>query len=453
MSSNNHTLRVALVWNGSVYREKTFSQTSDPVVTVGDAEDNVFNTPSQGIPSEFEMFEREDGGYNIRFTETLEGSVTINGDEQSLDDLIEQNQAIPVDSVSTIDGMTQIYEMSFAPGDWGLVQLGGVNLYFQVLGQPAVVAGRGFQGIDMPVVGTVALAGILHITFLLIAFLAFDINPELERRKIPDRFAKFMVSDVEDPLEKEKKDESSEDTTAKKAGGKEGKFGKKDKKKENKTPKVDGPMKKKVDVKNIGVNKMLASKKLGSGPLKNIFGNQDGFDSKMKVAMSGEGGELQVGRGQGGMGLRGTGSGGGGEGFGRVQGLGNVDTGGGKGTGAKLGEKKQREVEPNMSRGQPKVGDFCDKGNIRKVVQAKSNAIQYCYERQLQKNPKLKGKIKAQWKVALDGSVKTASVVQSTIGNSQVESCITRVIKRMRFEKPDGGICIINYPFVFSGVQ
>ena len=453
MSSNNHTLRVALVWNGSVYRERTFSRTSDPVVTVGDDEDNVFNTPAPGIPSEFEMFEREDNGYKVRFAETLEGSMTINGDEWTLDELVDKNKAIPVDSVSTIDGMTQIYEISFAPGDWGIVHLGDVDLYFQVLGQPAVVAGRGLQGIDGPVVGTVALAAFLHVTFLLIAFLAFDINPELQRRKIPDRFAKFMVDDVEEPLDKEKKKEPSEDTTAKKAGGKEGKFGKKDSKKENKIPKVDGPMKKKVDVKNVGVNKMLASDKLGSGPLKNIFGNQDGFDSKMKVAMSGEGGQLQVGRGKGGMGLRGTGGGGGGEGFGRVHGLGNVDTGGGKGTGAKLAEKKQREVEPNMSRGSPKVGDFCDKDNIRKVVSTKSRAIQYCYERQLQMNPKLKGKVGAQGKVSLDGSVKTASVMQSTLGNSKVESCITRVIKRMRFEKPDGGICVINYPFVFSGVQ
>ena len=26
-------------------------------------------------------------------------------------------------------------------------------------------------------------------------------------------------------------------------------------------------------------------------------------------------------------------------------------------------------------------------------------------------------------------------------------------VERMRFEKPNGGICIINYPFVFSGLQ
>ena len=173
----------------------------------------------------------------------------------------------------------------------------------------------------------------------------------------------------------------------------------------------------------------------------------------MNVAMSGEGGELVVGRGAGGMGMRGTGGGGGGEGFGRVGGLGKVDTGGGKGTGGKIGKKKKAKVKVKMNRGAPKVGDFCDKNNIRRVVGAKSKSIQYCFEKELQANPGLKGKIVAQWKVGLDGQVMSSSIASSTMGNSKVEGCIARVIKRMRFKKPNGGICIINYPFLFSGIE
>ena len=100
-------------------------------------------------------------------------------------------------------------------------------------------------------------------------------------------------------------------------------------------------MKDEIDVKNLGVNKALSSKLLGSGPLKNIFGDTEGFDSKMNVAMSGEGGELQIGRGAGGMGMRGVGKGGGGEGFGRIGGLGKVDTGGGN---FGSGQRRWREL-------------------------------------------------------------------------------------------------------------
>jgi hypothetical protein len=297
-------------------------------------------------------------------------------------------------------------------------------------------------------------SAVLHIAFLLWSLLGYDPDAQLESRKIPDRFVNFMVDDVKDPLEEEEVEVPEEDTTGKKAGGEEGKFGAEDSEiPESKIPKVDGEMVDEIDVKNIGVNKALGSKILGSGPLKNIFGNQQGFDAKMNIAMSGEGGELVVGRGAGGMGMRGVGKGGGGEGFGRIHGLGKVDTGGGKGTGGGVGRKKARKVRPKLSRGTPQIGDFCDKGNIRRVVAAKSNAIKYCFEKELQLNPKLAGKITAQWKIGLDGKVMSSSIASSTMNNRKVEGCIARVVKRMRFAKPDGGICIINYPFVFTGIE
>lgn len=453
MSSNNHSLRVALLFQGTVYREQAFTRTSEPVVTLGDGEKNDFITPDGTLDSTFEMFERGEEGYTIRLPENLGGTVHLNDEELSVADLIEERGS-RVDSIPSADGPTDVYEIELREGDWGLLEIGDIEVFFQMMGRPDAIGGRGAEGIDMPVVAAIAVAAFAHAAFLISCFLVRTWNPTLHERQIPDRFVELSADDVDDPLEKDEEEEPEEDTTGKKAGGEEGKFGKEDSEQEDsKVPNVDGPMKKKIDVKNLGVNKMLASKNLGSGPLKNIFGNQDGFDSKMKVAMSGEGSDLQVGRGAGGMGLRGTGAGGGGEGFGRVGGLGKVDTGGGKGTGAKIGEKEKKKVEPNMSRGSPNVGDYCDPQNIKRVVSGKSNAIQYCYERELQTNPELSGKVVAQWKVGLDGQVKSASVANSTINNSKVESCVTRVIKRMRFEEPDGGICIINYPFVFSGGQ
>ncbi len=452
--SNTNNLRVALVWNGTVFHEKTYTQTGEPIVTVGENERTMFNVPAPGIPESFDMFERTDSGYIFRFTDKLEGHATVDDEEFDFDELIEDG-ARSAGSGSTSDGSAKIYELDIKPGDWGLVDLGEVNIFFQLNDKSEVVAGRGIGGrFEPPVLGSVGISAVLHVAFLLIAFLLFDADPELQEMQNLDRFAKFMVDDVPDPLEEEETEEPEEDTTGKKAGGEEGKFGDPDEEiPESKVPKSDGEMVEEIDVKNIGINKALSSEVLGAGPLKNIFGNQDGFDSKMQIAMSGEGGELQVGRGAGGMGFRGGGSGGGGEGFGRIQGMGKVDTGGGKGTGAKIGKKKARKVKPRMSKGTPKIGDFCDKNNIRRVVGAKSNAIKYCFEKELQTKPNLSGKIIAQWQVGLDGAVMSASIASSTMNDSTVEGCITRVIKRMRFQKPDGGICIINYPFVFAGLD
>lgn len=455
MSSNEHNLRVALVWNGTVFQERTFTQTSEPIVTVGEHEDNHFVVPASGIASTFEMFERTESGYKLRFTDKVDGNINVSEDDFDIEELLDSKHASKVSSVSTEDGKAEMYETQLTYGDWGIVELGQVNIFFQLVEKGEAVAGRGLWArMDKPLLGTTAIAAILHIVFLIVAFLMFDVDPELEDMQNLDRFVKFMVDDVEDPMEEEEIEEPEEDTTGKKAGGEEGKFGDPDEEiPESKIPKSDGEMVDEIDVKNIGVNKTLSSDVLGSGPLKNIFGNQEGFDAKMQVAMSGEGGELQVGRGAGGMGMRGVGKGGGGEGFGRIGGLGKVDTGGGKGTGAKIGRKKARKVKPQVKRGTPKIGDFCDKGNIRRVVGAKQAAIKYCFEKELQTNPKLSGKIIAQWKVSLDGSVMSSSIASSSMNNKKVEGCITRVIKRMRFQKPNGGICVINYPFVFSGLE
>lgn len=401
------------------------------------------------------MFERTDAGYTARFTNKIAGSISLDGEDWDLDELIEDNKATRHDSVNTENGSADVYQVLLEEGDWGMFQLGHINVFFQVLVQNAVIPPRGIRGMfEAALLACLFISAVLHIVFLLWTLLGYDPDAHLQRQQISDRFVDFMAEDIKDPLEEEELEEPEEDTTGKKAGGEEGKFGAEDSEiPESKIPKVDGEMVDEIDVKNIGVNKALGSELLGGGALKNIFGDQEGFDSKMNVAMSGEGGELVVGRGAGGMGMRGTGKGGGGEGFGRIHGLGKVDTGGGKGTGGGVGKKKARKVKPKLSKGTPQIGDFCDKGNIRRVVSAKSNAIKYCFERELQQNPKLAGKISAQWKVGLDGKVMSSSIASSTMNNRKVEGCIARVIKRMRFEKPDGGICIINYPFVFSGLK
>lgn len=449
--SNTHNLRVALVWNGTVFHEQTFTQTSDPVVKVGEDTKNHFAVPADAIPESFEMFERTDTGYKFRFTDKVELTVTIGDEEYDAEDLIADKITTKIGS----EGGATVYEAPIGFDDWGIVHLGDVDIFFQLMEKGEVVAGRGVGGrVEGPLLGTIALSAVLHAVFLIAAFLFFEVDKDLTEMQNLDRFVKIMVDEAPDPIEEEELEEPEEDTTGKKAGGEEGKFGDPDEDiPESKIPKVDGEMVEEIDVKNLGVNKALSSDILGQGPLKNIFGNQDGFDAKMNVAMSGEGSELQVGRGAGGMGFRGLGKGGGGEGFGRIQGLGKVDTGGGKGTGGKIGTKKKRTVKPKMQKGTPAIGDFCDKGNIRRVVGGKSNAIKYCFEKELQTNPTLSGKVVAQWKVGLDGSVMEASIASSTLNHKGAEGCITRVIKRMRFEKPNGGICVINYPFVFSGLE
>ena len=140
-----------------------------------------------------------------------------------------------------------------------------------------------------------------------------------------------------------------------------------------------------VDVKALGVNKALSSDVLGAGALKNIFADEEGFDAAMNVTMSSEGGELVVGRGAGGMGVRGTGKGGGGEGFGRIGGLGRVDTGGGKGKGNKIGRRGRDRWRAEMTivdlaSAQGVIHADTSK-NVRGIIDLRATSMRYCYEK------------------------------------------------------------------------
>ncbi len=458
MHTHTHSLRVVIVWRSTILQERTFTQTSDPVITVGEADDNLFSVFAPGLPDAFEMFERGEHGYTLRFTDRVDGVLQIGDEDWSIDQLIDKERAWEADKVRTKKGAARSFELELATGDWGRLRLGDVHIFFQLIEQKEAVAGRGLGAVEAPLVATVLLAGLLHLAVLLTAFLAFEPASELAAMTVPDSFAEFAVEDVKDPPEPVDDEVPSEETSSKKAGGEEGKFGDPDKVVENEVPKHDGKMvDEKIDPAKVGVLEALSSPKLGQGAVAAMFDQSQGISNDMEVAFAGDDAEFRLGRGNGGLGIRGLDKGGGGDGFGRIQGIGGVDTGGGPGggpsTGADLKKKPPREVEPHYVAKTPKVGDFCDKTDIRRVVSAKANAIKYCFERQLQRKPELSGKIIAQWKVGLDGKVINASIASSTMGSRAVEGCIQRVVSRMRFAKPDGGICVINYPFVFTGLE
>ena len=78
--------------------------------------------------------------------------------------------------------------------------------------------------------------------------------------------------------------------------------------------------------------------------------------------------------------------------------------------------------------------------------------IAYCYQRELKSNPGLKGKIVVRFTVRANGRVTGAKVVQSTLGNTKVERCIVRIIRRFRFDTvgKEKGNLTYEYPFIFS---
>ncbi|MBW2528940.1 MAG: AgmX/PglI C-terminal domain-containing protein [Deltaproteobacteria bacterium] len=160
--------------------------------------------------------------------------------------------------------------------------------------------------------------------------------------------------------------------------------------------------------------------------------------------------------GTGGLGLSGTGRGGGGTGEGTI-GLGKVGVigrgGGGTGSGygsgvGRLGSSR-RGQPAKVTPGRSMVVGKLDKGIIRRIIRRHVNQIRYCYERELAKEPNLAGRLSLKFTIGPDGKVTTVNVAQPMHGG--VDSCVTRVFRRMMFPKPEGGgIVVVSYPFVFQ---
>ena len=327
--------------------------------------------------------------------------------------------------------------------DWGVLDFGDFAIFFQGSKGPEALGTGGFMStMNRSILGAILFAVVMHLGFLIAAFLFWSDDPVFAELDLSDRFMKVIVEEPPE-IEEEEEEENIDEDVGKKAGGEEGKFGEEDKIEKSKVPKRDGEL---VDkVKDVGIHKALGSDLLGRGPLQNVFGDKTGFDSKLNAAMAGAGDNLVVGAGAGGMGLRGTGGGGGGQGFGRIHGMGRIDTGGGRGTRARLGGKKRRKKKARVRRGKGNIMGFCKEKDILRVVGGRQRGIQYCYEKELARNPELNGKVTMGWRIGLDGKVAKVVVQSSTLGNKSVEGCMKRQIQRWRFPKPEGGMCQIRF--------
>lgn len=422
-------IRVAVVWNDSVFSETLLDPSKGVLLGTSDKADVRAPTSALLATDAYQLFIPATMGAQLSLPNRTNGWIEQGGQRKSFD-----NQP----------GMHSLQE-----GDRGLININDqLAVFFYVTSSShQKFATPLLAALESRFFSALLFAMILHFGLLIAAFASKNYEAFVNVQ-IDDRFTEVLTQKNEEvEVEMEEEDEEEEDV-GKQAGGEEGKFGEEDKLDKSKVPTTDGEL---VDkIKNVGLAKALSSSLMGRGALSSVFGNKNGFSDQLNAAMSGGDGELVMGHGAGGMGLRGTGSGGGGSGFGRIHGMGKIDTGGGRGTRARLGGRGKAKKKFKVSRGKPSVGNFCKQADILRVVNSRQRGIQYCYEKELARNPELGGKVILNWNIGLDGNVMKVWVGSSTLKNGTVESCMTRSVKRWKFTKPDGGICQIKFPFVFN---
>lgn len=183
-----------------------------------------------------------------------------------------------------------------------------------------------------------------------------------------------------------------------------------------------------IDIEDLGIAEALAS---DTAEDSNLFGGIDDPSAENDDS------EPEVHRGVGGMGMRGSVDGGGGTGYGRIGELREVD----------------REIpDISMTAGPAEVDGELESSAVERVLNARKNALLFCYERELAADSELSGgELSFEWVIDADGSTRDITNSTNTTGNDDIPRCMERIIRRSRFASPDDGSSVnVNYPLRFE---
>jgi hypothetical protein len=270
--------------------------------------------------------------------------------------------------------------------------------------------------------------------------------------KVPEeRVAKLVKEEVDATLDKKKEEKKEEEIktdkkklTPKKSQGKGGMQG------------GGGDPRARVTHKGVLgiISGQIKGKSVASA---DIFG-KGGFATDIDAILSGVGG-LKSG-GSGGVGRKGVAGIGYGAGYGSGfggSGAGGIDDligglMGGDGGGLDLKKRGSLKISaPEFLKGGALTGGR-SKASIMRVVMQNLAALRYAYNKRLRDKPGLNGKITCKFAIDEFGKVIFCQVIESTMGDSELESLIAAKIKLWVFEKIDkpGDVTEVVYPFVFS---
>ncbi len=140
-----------------------------------------------------------------------------------------------------------------------------------------------------------------------------------------------------------------------------------------------------------------------------------------------------------------------GGGTGEAAGIGDLGTSGGAGVQARqFAEKKTVNIRGRVIDEGPEIDSAsCDRDAIARFVKARMKSIQNCYERQLKRNPSLKGKIVVRFTINESGKPIELEIEEDTMGNNSVTTCIRSTIRMWTFPIKDNE-CPVAYPFIFT---
>ena len=402
---------------------------------------NDFFVSSDSLPTEdFKVFVPSGNSYVCRFSSRWAGFVDIDGERKMLSKLVESGEAKKVEG--------ELYEYPVTPGTRIVLDIGHVIVFGQMVHQSKKVPA--VYDVDYPFLALLAfilfLGGLAYVQ-------AHRTGDGYRIKGSATDIIKAQIDPAEETPQKDEKPKANPDAgEGAKAKKDEGKVGKKEAELEqakgNKRE-VDQTQRDMEMVEDAGLMGMMndmggAEGNMGASVAEaNLDGIGGVFGSKGNQ------------RGAGGLAGRGDGMGGGGTGAG-LGGSGTRGRGGGSSGFGKGGGNFGPKGEGGFGRigGNPIIMGALDKSLIDRVIKQHMNQIKYCYQKQLNANPTLGGKVTVKFVITGDGTVSSAKTAKSTLsgkGASSVNSCINSRFLAFQFPKPKGGgMVIVRYPFIFQ---
>jgi hypothetical protein len=92
-----------------------------------------------------------------------------------------------------------------------------------------------------------------------------------------------------------------------------------------------------------------------------------------------------------------------------------------------------------------------DREQINAVIQRNRGQITYCYERGLQKDPSIAGRVEVNFVINPLGQVSAARIGHTSLSARQVENCIVDRLRGWKFPNPIGKVNVrVSYPFLLQ---
>jgi hypothetical protein len=131
----------------------------------------------------------------------------------------------------------------------------------------------------------------------------------------------------------------------------------------------------------------------------------------------------------------------------------------GYGSGEHAGVKGQGSLMVSLNTLDATVDEGLSKDEVGKVIHSHISEVRYCYESAMIKNPDVQGKLVVSFVIRPVngipgiGTVKSAQVNTSTMGDAFLDECIINRLAQWKFPKPRGGVEVaVAYPFIFKSL-